>query len=45
MSETFSFFTELKRRNGYKAVITRAVMAWLLIQAASILLPLFEAPA
>ncbi len=39
-----SFFSELKRRNVYKVAITYAVVAWLLIQAASILLPTFEAP-
>src|SRR2546421_115891 len=40
-----NFFTELKRRNVYKVAITYAVVAWLLIQAASILLPTFEVPA
>ena len=40
-----SFFAELKRRNVYKVAITYAVVAWLFIQAASILLPTFEAPA
>jgi serine/threonine-protein kinase len=39
------FFAELKRRNVYKVAITYAVIAWLLVQAASILLPTFEAPA
>src|SRR5262245_48659080 len=39
-----NFFSELKRRNVYKVAITYAVVAWLLIQAASILLPTFEAP-
>src|SRR5947207_5254220 len=39
-----NFFAELKRRNVYKIAITYAVVAWLLIQAASILLPTFEAP-
>jgi serine/threonine-protein kinase len=39
-----SLFSELKRRNVYKVAITYAVVAWLLIQAASILLPTFEAP-
>src|SRR5882724_3114202 len=39
-----TFFAELKRRNVYKVAITYAVVAWLLIQAASILLPTFEAP-
>lgn len=40
-----NFFSELKRRNVYKVAITYAVVAWLLIQAASILFPTFEAPA
>src|SRR3979411_1942246 len=40
-----NFFAELKRRNVYKVAITYAVISWLLIQAASILLPTFEAPA
>jgi adenylate cyclase len=40
-----SFLSELKRRNVYKVAIAYAVVAWLLIQAASILLPTFEAPA
>jgi TolB-like protein/predicted Zn-dependent protease len=40
-----SFFTELRRRNVYKVAVAYAVVAWLLIQAASILFPTFEAPA
>jgi serine/threonine-protein kinase len=44
MSER-SFFAELKRRNVYKVAVAYAVVAWLLIQAASILFPTFEAPA
>jgi TolB-like protein len=40
-----SFFAELKRRNVYKVAVVYAVTAWLLIQAASILVPTFEAPA
>lgn len=40
-----SLFHELKRRNVYKVAIAYAVVAWLLIQAASILFPTFEAPA
>jgi adenylate cyclase len=40
-----NFFAELKRRNVYKVAVVYAVTAWLLIQAASILLPTFEAPA
>jgi len=42
--EAINFFAELRRRNVYKVAITYAVVAWLLIQAASILLPTFEAP-
>ena len=44
MSEKPSFFSELKRRNVYKVAVAYAVVSWLLIQAASILLPTFEAP-
>ena len=40
-----NLFAELKRRNVYKVAVAYAVVAWLLIQAASILLPTFEAPA
>lgn len=40
-----NFFAELKRRNVYKVAVVYAVTAWLLLQAASILLPTFEAPA
>ena len=40
-----NFLTELKRRNVYKVAIAYAIVAWLLIQAASILFPTFEAPA
>ncbi len=39
-----SFFAELKRRNVYKLAIAYAVVSWLLIQAASIFLPAFDAP-
>src|ERR1700730_14293936 len=39
-----NFFTELKRRNVYKVTVAYVVVAWLLIQAASILFPTFEAP-
>ncbi len=44
MSEKPSFLSELKRRNVYKVAIAYAVVAWLLMQAASILFPTFEAP-
>ena len=39
-----NFFSELKRRNVYKVAVAYAVIAWLLIQAGSILFPTFEAP-
>ncbi|MEY2520792.1 MAG: adenylate cyclase [Verrucomicrobiota bacterium] len=39
-----SFFAELKRRNVYKVAVAYVVVAWLLIQAASIFLPAFDAP-
>src|SRR5256714_6267362 len=39
-----NFFAELKRRNVYKVAVAYAVVAWLSIQAASILVPTFEAP-
>jgi TolB-like protein len=38
------FSGELKRRNVYKVAVAYSVVAWLLIQAASILFPTFEAP-
>jgi hypothetical protein len=38
------FFGELKRRNVYKVAIAYGVVAWLVLQAASILFPTFEAP-
>jgi TolB-like protein/Tfp pilus assembly protein PilF len=39
-----NFLAELKRRSVYKVAAAYAVVAWLLIQAASILFPTFEAP-
>jgi hypothetical protein len=39
-----TFFAELKRRNVYKVAAAYAVIAWLLIQTASILLSTFEEP-
>ena len=38
-----NFFAELKRRNVYKVAVAYAVVAWLLLQAASIFLPAFDA--
>ncbi|MEY2573486.1 MAG: hypothetical protein QOJ87_1699 [Verrucomicrobiota bacterium] len=39
------FLSELKRRNVYKVAVAYVVIAWLLIQAGSILFPTFDAPA
>jgi len=39
-----NFFAELKRRNVYKVAAAYAVVSWLLIQAASIFFPAFNAP-
>ena len=39
-----NFLTELKRRKVYKVEVAYAVVSWLLIQAASIFLPAFDAP-
>src|SRR5262249_33875181 len=44
MSEKTSLFSELKRRNVLKFALVYAVVSWLLIAVASILLPIFEAP-
>jgi hypothetical protein len=44
MSDKPSFFVELKRRNVYKVAVAYAVVSWLLLQAASIFLPAFNAP-
>src|SRR5262249_37014142 len=45
MSDKLSFLSELKRRNVYKVAAAYIVVSWLLIQAASILFPTFDAPA
>jgi TolB-like protein len=39
-----SFFAELKRRNVYKVAVAYAVVGWLIVQIASIVLPTFHAP-
>src|SRR2546423_15087446 len=39
-----TFLTELKRRKVYRVAVAYAIVAWLLIKAASILFPTFEAP-
>src|ERR1700737_597585 len=44
MSETPSFFAELKRRNVYKVAVAYAVVAWLLVQIATQGFPFLEIP-
>src|SRR5882757_1180802 len=44
MNEKPSFFSELKRRNVYKVAVAYAVVAWLLVQVATQVLPFFEIP-
>ena len=39
-----SFFSELRRRKVWRAIITYLAIAWLLIQVASILFPAFDFP-
>jgi TolB-like protein/Flp pilus assembly protein TadD len=39
-----TFLTELKRRKVYRVAVAYVIVTWLLIQAASILFPTFEAP-
>jgi len=38
------FFNELKRRNVVKETLAYLVIAWVLLQVASIMLPIFDAP-
>src|SRR5690349_21344337 len=38
------FFSELRRRNVYKAAVAYAVVGWLLIQIATQVMPIFEVP-
>jgi len=44
MSHEPSLFSELRRRNVFRVALTYAVIAWLLIEIASVLLPLVDAP-
>ena len=39
-----NYLTELKRRNVFKASIAYIIVAWIIIQVASIALPTFDAP-
>ena len=44
LTKASRFFAELKRRKVYRVAVAYAVVSWLLIQAASIFLPTFDAP-
>jgi hypothetical protein len=44
LTKASKFLAELKRRKVYKVAVAYAVVSWLLIQAASIFLPTFDAP-
>jgi ketosteroid isomerase-like protein len=44
MSNKPSFFSELRRRNVFRVALTYTVIAWLLVEVASVLLPLIGAP-
>src|SRR5436189_3871367 len=39
-----SFFSELRRRNVFRVALTSTVLAWLLVEIASVPLPLVDAP-
>ena len=39
-----NLITELSRRNVFKAIIAYLAVAWVIIQIASVILPVFEAP-
>ena len=44
MNTKTSFFSELRRRNVFRVALTYAVVAWLLLEIASVLLPMVDAP-
>jgi ketosteroid isomerase-like protein len=44
MNPKASLFSELRRRNVFRVALTYTVVAWLLIEIASVLLPLIDAP-
>src|ERR1043166_473175 len=44
MIEKASLFAELRRRNVFRVALTYAVVEWLLIQIASVFLPMLDAP-
>jgi ketosteroid isomerase-like protein len=44
MNGKTSLFSELRRRNVFRVALTYAVVAWLLIEIASVFLPMVDAP-
>jgi hypothetical protein len=44
LTKASKFLAELKRRKVYRVAVAYAVVSWLLVQAASIFLPTFDAP-
>lgn len=44
MSTKPSLFSELRRRNVFRVALTYTVVAWLLLEIASVLLPMIDAP-
>jgi ketosteroid isomerase-like protein len=44
MNSRPSLFSELRRRNVFRVALTYAVVAWLLIQVASVFVPMLDAP-
>ena len=44
MNGKSSLFSELRRRNVFRVALTYAVVAWLLIEIASVFLPMVDAP-
>lgn len=44
MANGLSFFAELRRRNVYRVGIAYVVVAWLVLQAIDIILPIMQAP-
>src|SRR5215472_4057662 len=44
MSEKASLFAEMRRRNVFRVALTYAVVAWLLIEIASVFVPMLDAP-
>jgi TolB-like protein/Flp pilus assembly protein TadD len=45
MADGSGFFAELQRRHVWRVAVAYAIVAWLLLQIASIVLPTFDAPA